>query len=97
MSPILNTMREIKSPAEIALITRASRIGGEAILEAMRSTAPGLAEALQKDPDGVLQRAKRIKEAPGNLAAREGHFTKRRGGAADQAGQAKRKRQMLRP
>ena len=45
MSPILNTMREIKSPAEIALITRASRIGGEAILEAMRSTAPGLAEA----------------------------------------------------
>ena len=44
LSPILNTMREIKSPAEIALITRATRIGGEAILEAMRSTEPGLAE-----------------------------------------------------
>lgn len=44
LSPILNTMREIKSPAEIALITRASRIGGEAIIESMRSTAPGLAE-----------------------------------------------------
>jgi Xaa-Pro aminopeptidase len=44
LSPILNRMREIKSPAEIALITRATRIGGEAILEAMRSTAPGLAE-----------------------------------------------------
>ena len=44
LSPILNTMREIKSDAEIALITRASRIGGEAIMEAMRSTAPGLAE-----------------------------------------------------
>jgi Xaa-Pro aminopeptidase len=44
LSPILNTMREIKSPAEIALITRATKIGGEAILEAMRSTEPGLAE-----------------------------------------------------
>ena len=44
LSPILNAMREIKSAAEIAVITRASRIGGEAIIEAMRSTAPGLAE-----------------------------------------------------
>ena len=44
LSPILNTMREIKSTAEIALITRATKIGGEAILEAMRSTEPGLAE-----------------------------------------------------
>ncbi|HXT71582.1 MAG TPA: aminopeptidase P N-terminal domain-containing protein [Vicinamibacterales bacterium] len=44
LSPILNSMREIKSAAEIAIITRASKIGGEAIIEAMRSTAPGLAE-----------------------------------------------------
>jgi Xaa-Pro aminopeptidase len=44
LSPILNEMRAIKSQAEIALITRATKIGGEAILEAMRSTAPGLAE-----------------------------------------------------
>jgi Xaa-Pro aminopeptidase len=44
LSPTLNTMREIKSAAEIALITRATKIGGEAIIEAMRSTAPGLAE-----------------------------------------------------
>lgn len=44
LSPILNTMREIKSPAEIAVVTRVSTIGGEAILEAMRSTEPGLAE-----------------------------------------------------
>jgi len=44
LSPILNTMREIKSAAEIALITRATKISGEAILEAMRSTEPGLAE-----------------------------------------------------
>ena len=44
LSPILNEMRAVKSAAEIALITRATKIGGEAILEAMRSTAPGLAE-----------------------------------------------------
>jgi Xaa-Pro aminopeptidase len=44
LSPILDGMRRIKSPAEIAVIERATRIGGEAILEAMRSTAPGVAE-----------------------------------------------------
>ena len=44
LSPILNTMREIKSAAELAIITRATKIGGEALTEAMRSTAPGLHE-----------------------------------------------------
>jgi Xaa-Pro aminopeptidase len=44
LSPVLNGMRAVKTAAELALITRATRIGGEAILEAMRSTAPGLAE-----------------------------------------------------
>jgi Xaa-Pro aminopeptidase len=44
LSPILDGMRAIKSPAEIAVIDRATRIGGEAIIEAMRSTAPGVAE-----------------------------------------------------
>ena len=44
LSPILNTLRELKSDAEIALITRATKIGGEALTEAMRSTMPGLAE-----------------------------------------------------
>jgi len=44
LSPILDEMRAIKSPAEIAVIDRATRIGGEAIMEAMRSTAPGVAE-----------------------------------------------------
>ena len=45
LSPILDQMRAIKSPAEIAVIDRATRIGGEAIMEAMRSTAPGVAES----------------------------------------------------
>jgi Xaa-Pro aminopeptidase len=44
LSPILNRMREIKSPAEIAIIDRATKIGGEAIIEAMRSTAPDMSE-----------------------------------------------------
>ena len=44
LSPILNRMREIKSPAEIAVINRATKIGGEAIIEAMRSTVPRLTE-----------------------------------------------------
>ena len=44
LSPVLNTLREIKSAAELAIITRATKIGGEAITESMRSTAPGLHE-----------------------------------------------------
>lgn len=44
LSPVLDEMRAIKSPAEIAVIDQATRIGGEAIMEAMRSTAPGVAE-----------------------------------------------------
>jgi Xaa-Pro aminopeptidase len=45
LSPILDEMRAIKSPAEIAVIERATKIGGEAILEAMRSTEPGVKES----------------------------------------------------
>jgi Xaa-Pro aminopeptidase len=44
LSPILDEMRAIKSAMEIAVIDKATRIGGEAIMEAMRSTAPGVAE-----------------------------------------------------
>jgi Xaa-Pro aminopeptidase len=52
LSPILNGMREIKSAAELAVINRATKIGGEAILEAMRSTGPGLTE---QEIDAVAQ------------------------------------------
>src|SRR5215203_851479 len=52
LSPILNRMREIKSPAEMAIINRATTIGGEAIMEAMRSTVPGLTE---QELDAVAQ------------------------------------------
>lgn len=44
LSPLLDSMRSIKSPAEIALIRRATEIAGLGIMEAMRSTAPGVYE-----------------------------------------------------
>ncbi|MDX2193925.1 MAG: aminopeptidase P N-terminal domain-containing protein [Gemmatimonadales bacterium] len=44
LSPVLDALRAIKSPAEIALIRRATQLAGLGIMEAMRSTAPGVFE-----------------------------------------------------
>jgi len=44
LNPILDDMRSIKSPREIALVRRASQIAGLALMEAMRSTEPGVTE-----------------------------------------------------
>ena len=44
LSPILDAMRTIKSTREIALIRRASQIAAYALMEAMRSTKPGVME-----------------------------------------------------
>jgi len=44
LTPILDEMRSVKSPREIALIRRASELAGLAIIEAMRSTRPGIFE-----------------------------------------------------
>jgi Xaa-Pro aminopeptidase len=44
ITPILDAMRSVKSPREIALIRRASQIAGQGMLEAMRSTRPGVYE-----------------------------------------------------
>jgi len=44
LSPILDEMRLVKSEKEIELIRRATEIAGNAIIEAMRSTAPGVYE-----------------------------------------------------
>jgi Xaa-Pro aminopeptidase len=41
LSPALDTLRLIKSPREIALIRRATRLSGLALIEGMRSTKPG--------------------------------------------------------
>lgn len=44
LSPTLDAMRTIKSPAEIALIRRATQLAGLGIMEAMRSTSAGVLE-----------------------------------------------------
>jgi Xaa-Pro aminopeptidase len=44
LSPTLDALRTIKSPAEIALIRRATQLAGLGIIEAMRSTRPGVME-----------------------------------------------------
>jgi Xaa-Pro aminopeptidase len=44
LDPILDGMRLVKSPREIALVREATRISGEGIMEAMRSTQPGMFE-----------------------------------------------------
>jgi Xaa-Pro aminopeptidase len=44
LSPILDSMRVIKSPKEIELIRKATQIAGLGIIEAMRSTQPGIYE-----------------------------------------------------
>jgi Xaa-Pro aminopeptidase len=44
LSPILDGLRAIKSPREIALIRRASQLAGLGVMEAMRSTEAGVHE-----------------------------------------------------
>jgi Xaa-Pro aminopeptidase len=44
LSPILDSLRAIKSPREIALIRRASQLAGLGLMEAMRSTEAGVYE-----------------------------------------------------
>lgn len=44
LSPLLDSMRLIKSPKEIELIRTATKIAGLGIMEAMKSTSPGLYE-----------------------------------------------------
>jgi len=45
LTPALDRLRLIKSPREIALITRATRLAGLALMEAARSTEPGILES----------------------------------------------------
>ena len=44
LNPILDEMRSVKSVREIAMIRRASQIAGLGLMEAMRSTEPGVTE-----------------------------------------------------
>ena len=44
LDPILDTMRAVKSPREIAVIREATRLAGLGIMEAMRDAEPGMFE-----------------------------------------------------
>jgi Xaa-Pro aminopeptidase len=44
LNPILDEMRSMKSAREIAMVRRASQIAGLGLMEAMRSTEPGVTE-----------------------------------------------------
>jgi len=57
LDPILDAMRGIKSPREIAIIREATRIAGLGIMEAMRDAQPGMAEyELQADSEFVFKK-----------------------------------------
>lgn len=57
LDPILDELRTIKSPREIAVIREATRITGLAIMEAMRDAAPGMKEyELQADAEFVFKK-----------------------------------------
>jgi Xaa-Pro aminopeptidase len=44
LTPILDELRSVKSPREIALIRRASQLAGRGIIEAIKSSRPGATE-----------------------------------------------------
>jgi Xaa-Pro aminopeptidase len=57
LDPIVDTLRAIKSPREIAVIREATRITGLAIMEAMRDAKPGMKEyELQADAEFVFKK-----------------------------------------
>ncbi|CAA9399778.1 MAG: Xaa-Pro aminopeptidase [uncultured Phycisphaerae bacterium] len=44
LSPVLDGLRVVKGPAEVALMRRAGRLAAEGVVEAMRRTRPGVME-----------------------------------------------------
>ncbi|MGA3203005.1 MAG: Xaa-Pro peptidase family protein [Bryobacteraceae bacterium] len=57
LDPILDRMRSIKSPREVAILREATRIAGLGIIEAMRDAKPGMYEyELQADAEFVFKK-----------------------------------------
>ena len=55
LDPVINALRAVKSPREIAVIREATRIAGLGIMEAMRDAKPGMFEyELQADAEFVF-------------------------------------------
>ena len=81
LSPVLDALRILKSPREIDLIRRASQIAGLGLMEAMRSTEPGVYE-YQLDAaaryvflaEGARQEGYRSITASGTENISNGHY-----------------------
>jgi Xaa-Pro aminopeptidase len=57
LDPIVNALRAVKSPRELAMLREATRIAGEGIVAAMRASRPGLHEYhLQAEADYVFKK-----------------------------------------
>lgn len=57
LDPVIDALRAVKSPREIALIREATRITGLGIMEAMRDARPGMAEyELQADAEFIFKK-----------------------------------------
>jgi len=57
LDPVVNALRAVKSPREIALLREATRIAAEGIVAAMRASRPGLHEyELQAEADYVFRK-----------------------------------------
>ena len=57
LDPVVNSIRAVKSPREIAVIREATRIAGLGIMEAMRDAKPGMNEyELQADAEFVFKK-----------------------------------------
>ena len=57
LDPVLDELRAVKSPREIAVIRQATRIAGLGIMEAMRDARPGMFEyELQADAEFVFRK-----------------------------------------
>ena len=58
LDPIINALRAVKSPREIAILKEATRIAGEGIIAAMRRARPGLREyEVQAEAEYVFKKA----------------------------------------
>jgi Xaa-Pro aminopeptidase len=56
LDPVINALRAVKSPREIAVIREATRLAGLGIMEAMRDARPGMVEhELQADAEFVFK------------------------------------------
>ena len=72
LDPIVDAMRSIKSPREIAIIREATHIAGLAIVEAMKDAKPGMLEyELQADAELIFKRRTSVVQTSGRPTSRK--------------------------